>query len=203
MSQRAGLDRDQIIQTAAKMADEWGLEQVTIANLAKKLGVRSPSLYNHVNGLQEIRLLLAVHALQLLQQQMTCALADRSSGSASSSPEETIHALGKAYLDFARTHPGLYEAGLLRAMDKEHQEIQRQSEKLVGLFVNTLAQYELQGDEAIHAVRGLRCLFHGFATLEQQGGFGIPVDPDASFVSMIDTFLSGLQLKSERTQNSL
>ena len=35
--------------------------------------------------------------------------------------------------------------------------------------------------EAIHAARGLRSVAHGFATLEEAGGFGISLDPDESF----------------------
>lgn len=192
MSPRVGLDRDQIIQTAARLADEGGLQQVTIANLAQELGVRPPSLYNHVKSLHEIHNFLAMHALNLLLQQLLCV--DREHESASSpDARHRIHALGQAYLDFARNHPGLYEVGLLRARGDDHPDIKRLSDELVGLFISALSHYHLQDDEGIHAVRGLRCLLHGFATLEQQGGFGLPVDVNASFTFMIDKYLTGLQ----------
>ena len=54
MSPRAGLDTRMIVIRAAEIADEQGIEEVTLAALAAKLGVRSPSLYNHVNGLRGI-----------------------------------------------------------------------------------------------------------------------------------------------------
>ncbi|MGV2686047.1 TetR family transcriptional regulator, partial [Clostridium perfringens] len=50
MSPRPGIDRLQLLQTAAELADQDGLHTVTLAALAGKLGVRSPSLYNHVDG---------------------------------------------------------------------------------------------------------------------------------------------------------
>ena len=33
------------------MTDTQGLDEVTLAPLAKKLNIRPPSLYNHINGL--------------------------------------------------------------------------------------------------------------------------------------------------------
>lgn len=56
MSPRAGLDTQTLVLAAAELADEYGMEGVTLALLAAKLGVRSPSLYNHVNGLKELRI---------------------------------------------------------------------------------------------------------------------------------------------------
>jgi hypothetical protein len=51
----------------------------------------------------------------------------------------------------------------------------------------------LNGDDAIHAVRALRSLVHGFATLEVSGGFGIPLDLDESFHRLVDLFIAGIQ----------
>lgn len=63
MSPRAGLDRRTLVIAAAEIADHEGIEAVTLAALANKLGVRSPSLYNHINGLQELRTQLAIYGL--------------------------------------------------------------------------------------------------------------------------------------------
>ena len=61
----------------------------------------------------------------------------------------------------------------------------------VGLAV--MASLGLQGDDAIHAVRGLRSVVHGFATLEVAGGFGMPLDCDESFRRLIAALIRGLQ----------
>ena len=47
-------------------------------------------------------------------------------------------------------------------------------------------------EEAIHAIRGLRSMVHGFLSLEMAGGFGLPVDLDASFHWLINLFIAGL-----------
>src|SRR5260221_8231667 len=56
MSHRAGLDRSTVVEAAAKLVDEEGIEQLTLGRLAERLGVRTPSLYNrseeHTSELQ-------------------------------------------------------------------------------------------------------------------------------------------------------
>jgi hypothetical protein len=50
----------------------------------------------------------------------------------------------------------------------------------------------LEQEEAVHVIRGLRSMAHGFATIERSGGFGIPIDLDESYRRLIDAYLSGL-----------
>jgi hypothetical protein len=51
-----------------------------------------------------------------------------------------------------------------------------------------LESFALQGEDALHATRGLRSLVHGFATLEAAGGFGLPLDCDESFRRLVEMF---------------
>ena len=46
----AGLDPERVVDAAAAIADAEGLDAVTLARVAGGLGVRAPSLYNHVDG---------------------------------------------------------------------------------------------------------------------------------------------------------
>jgi len=45
----------------------------------------------------------------------------------------------------------------------------------------------------VHAARGLRSVAHGFATLEVAGGFGIALEPEESFVRLLEAFAAGLR----------
>ncbi|HYF27166.1 MAG TPA: TetR/AcrR family transcriptional regulator C-terminal domain-containing protein [Baekduia sp.] len=47
-SRRTPLTRELVLRTAMALADEQGLEQLTMRSLAKELGVEAMSLYNHV-----------------------------------------------------------------------------------------------------------------------------------------------------------
>lgn len=55
------LSRERIARAALEVADDHG--RLTLARLAKHLGVTSPSLYNHVNGLDDVLELMreAIH----------------------------------------------------------------------------------------------------------------------------------------------
>ena len=50
MSPRAGLDKAVVVEAAAELINAEGIEELTLSRLAERLGVRTPSLYNHVMG---------------------------------------------------------------------------------------------------------------------------------------------------------
>jgi hypothetical protein len=58
-----------------------------------------------------------------------------------------------------------------------------------------LEPYRLGEDAAIHAVRGLRSIVHGFATLELAGGFGLALDRDESFLLLLRAYVAGLRAR--------
>ncbi|MNF14808.1 hypothetical protein D3C80_2171600 [compost metagenome] len=55
-----------------------------------------------------------------------------------------------------------------------------------------LGLYQLDQESSIHVVRGLRSLLHGFASIEQKGGFGLPQSVDESLHRVINIYLAGL-----------
>jgi hypothetical protein len=60
VASRAGLDRAACGRAAARLADEAGGQEVTLAELLAILGVRTPSLYNHIAGEEGLRRELAL-----------------------------------------------------------------------------------------------------------------------------------------------
>jgi AcrR family transcriptional regulator len=186
MSPRLGLDLPTIIQKAAELADENGLESVTLASLAQKLGIRSPSLYNHVDGLSGLKEKLALYGLKNLHNKLLRAAAGRSG-------DDAVFAIGRAYITFAREHPGLYEA-TLPAQHSEDAELLKVSEELIQLIIQVMHHaYDMKQEDTIHLVRGFRSLMHGFASLERSGGFGLPVNLDESIQVVLQAYLSGIR----------
>ncbi|MDB4868316.1 MAG: TetR/AcrR family transcriptional regulator [Cohnella sp.] len=186
---RAGLDPNTVLQAAAELVDTRGLEELSLASLAQKLGIRSPSLYNHVNGLPGLRRKLALYGFVQMRDAFTRA-------SIGKSKDDAVRSLAEAYLDFARRHPGVYEA-TQRFADLSDPTVQKAAGEVVEVVVQVLAGYGLQDDLAIHTVRGFRSLIHGFASIEQQGGFGIPLDLNESFRVLVDTFLAGIHARMD------
>lgn len=184
MTQRAKIDLAVILLKATQLIDEHGLEQLSLGVLAKELQIRPPSLYNHVNGLNELKQKLAIHGTRKLYETMLQAAAGRSG-------DDAINALSDAYIQFVRNHPGLYEA-TSRFPDSEDKELQEAQESIVRLAIQVLQVYNLEEEQAIHMVRGFRSILHGFASIEQMGGFGLPYDTDRSLSILINTFIKGL-----------
>ncbi|MED3553180.1 TetR-like C-terminal domain-containing protein [Cytobacillus praedii] len=185
MTPRIGLDLKTIVKAAAEIADIDGLEAVTLATLSRKLNIRPPSLYNHIEGLPGLRKELAVYGIAELNQYLSQAAAGKSGDNA-------VRAMGEAYLTFARRNPGLYEATFY-TIDMEDKDIKLASEKVVNLVIQVLQHYGLQGENAVHATRGFRSILHGFASIEQKGGFAMELDVNKSFHFLIDTFLLGIK----------
>ena len=188
MSHRAGLDRASVVEAAVKLIDEEGIDQLSLGRLAERLGVRTPSLYNHVAGLSGLKHDLALYCLHDLLNRILRATVGKSRA-------EAIFALANAYRAYAREAPGRY-ALTLQAPDPADQEVQAVAQQVVDVIIAVLAPYGLSEEDAIHAIRGLRSLVHGFIALEVAGGFGMPVDQDASFHWLINLYIAGLEQKA-------
>ena len=49
------IDKELVIKEAAYIANKMGIENLSLKTLAAQLGVKSPSLYNHVDGLDDLK----------------------------------------------------------------------------------------------------------------------------------------------------
>jgi hypothetical protein len=108
---------------------------------------------------------------------------------------DAILALAHAYRAFANDQPGLYPL-LLTAPDPDEEQRTAVAREILQMFLLLLASCGLQGDAALHAIRGLRALVHGFISLEAAQGFKMPLDPTESFNLAIKTYLNGLGIIS-------
>jgi len=167
---RAGLTVDRVVAVGAELADEVGFEAVTVSTLARRLGIKTPSLYSHIDGSDDLRLRIAALALEESADRVAEAIAGRAGADA-------LSAYAGAYRDFARHHPGRYaatrqpvpvdaaEAGVAAqaalAQGRRHADLARA----------VLRGYDLHGPEETHAVRLIGSLVHGYVTLELAGGF--------------------------------
>ncbi len=172
-----------MVRAAATLADLRGHE-VTLAELAAHLGVRTPSLYNHVAGQEGVRRELALLAVRELAMRLGRAAIGKAA-------DDAILALAHAYRAFAKEHPSLYQAAL-RAPDPGDTAHVALSEEILGILSAVLAAYGLRGEDTLHAIRGLRSLLHGFVALELAGGFGLPLDLDESYVRLVRVYIAGL-----------
>lgn len=188
MSPRSNLTKTTVVQAAADMINAEGLEALSLGRLAKELGIRTPSLYNHVDGLPGLmRELSLLNARNLAERLNDVAIGK--SGS------ELVRAVMQAIRAYIKEYPGLY-LSTVRASGTQASadpELEQEETRSVRVGMAAMASFGLEGEDAVHAVRGLRSVVHGFATLEISGGFGIPLDLDESFSRLVDLFIAGLE----------
>ena len=181
MPRRRGLDRRVVLDEAAALADESGLESVTFANLAERLKIRAPSLYNHIAGTDELRAQLALLGVRALQADLARAAIGRNG-------VDGIVAVADAYRRFAKSRPGLYRA-TLSAPEPTNVELIAVSSEFLAVMEAVMLPLRLRGNDVIHAMRALRSLVHGFVSLEAVHGFGLPQEIDESFRFMLHGFV--------------
>ena len=178
------LNRAAVVQAAATLIDTMGLEQVTLADLAERLEIRIPSLYNHIQGMEGLRRELALLGLHELAARMGQVVMGKAG-------DEAIFALAHAYRAFAKEHPGLY-AATQHAPASDDIELQKAAQAAIDVLLKVLSAYNLQAEDALHAIRLLRSTIHGFTALEIAGGFELPLELDETFRRLIDMFLGSV-----------
>jgi len=183
MGRRPGLNEAVVVDAASDLVNESGPEALSIVALAQRLQVKSPSLYNHIDGLDGLQQKLALRGLQ----QLTSVLQSSVMGRAGF---DALLALGQAYRQFAKEQPGLY-AFTLRSTEQDTPEMQAAGRASVEVALAVFRGYGLEGDAALHATRCLRSALHGFVSLEAAGGFGLPLDLDVSFEHLLKTLDCG------------
>jgi AcrR family transcriptional regulator len=182
---RGRVDKQCIVAVAAEIADLNGLDNVTLTAVADHLGVRKPSLYNHINGLPELKGQLAVWGTDQLRVKISNAAIGKAR-------HDAIEAIAEAYRIFAKERPGLYRA-IVSSPDRDNPELKVAIKKLMAVISTVLEPYQLSDSDKTHAIRGLRSLMHGFAALEEAGWFAAPIDREVSYQRLISIFIRGIE----------
>jgi AcrR family transcriptional regulator len=185
---RTRLDKNTVVQTAVEILNAEGVNALSLSRLAEEFDIKTPSLYNHVNGLDGLQRELEVMNARLL--------ADRFSEAAiGKSGSELFMDVSQAFRDYVKENPGLYMSTLRSSATLQVQDpyLQHEEERMMKVGLAVMASLGLQGEDAIHGLRALRSMVHGFATLEIAGGFGLPQDCDESFRRLVSALVAGLQ----------
>ncbi|WMJ68959.1 TetR-like C-terminal domain-containing protein [Stenotrophomonas sp. 24(2023)] len=159
---RAGLTPDTLALAAAETADALGFEALTAAAVARRLGVRLPSLYSHVANLDELKGRVALLALQELADRVDEALAGRAG-------RDALHALADVHRAYARAYPGRFAAA--RHPLSSQLAAASAGPRLSRAMFALLRGYAIGEAEQVHAVRLLGSFLLGFALLEGADAF--------------------------------
>ncbi|WP_458690854.1 TetR/AcrR family transcriptional regulator [Nocardia tengchongensis] len=182
---RVGLNRTDVIAAGAALADEVGFGELALGTLAQRLGVRTPSLYKHIESLADLQHGIAALAMA----ELDVRVRDAMHGLAGS---DALTAFAKAFRSYVVEHPGRYAATVGARFTGPDDPLRQSGSRVLESMEAVLRGYGIGEKEMVHALRTLRSTFHGFASLQASDGFQWSDDSEESFVWMIRFLDRGL-----------
>lgn len=179
------LSRDGIINAALTFLDREGWDALTINALAAQLGTKGPSLYNHVDSLDDLRRNVRKRVIGDIIAMLGTAAQGRTR-------DDAVLVMAGAYRSYAHHHPGRYSAFTrmpLGGDDPEYTAVARAAAEPV---IAVLASYGLDGEDAFYAALEFWAALHGFVMLEMTGVMA-DIDVDAVFADMVLRLAAGLE----------
>jgi AcrR family transcriptional regulator len=193
VARKRGVTVEDVAAAAVAVADASGLEGLTLAAVSARVGVRSPSLYAHVDGLDGVKRLVALRAAA----EMEAVLRGASRGVEGLA---ALRAIAHAYRRFANDRPGLYAATQRAVRPGEDDELYAALAAVIVPVVGALRAAGVAAEDVIHMTRAIRSALHGFVELEGSSGFGMPESVDESFGLLVELLLSGVRGLADSVQ---
>ena len=160
---RKGLDSEIIIAAAARLVEEKGYDHFSLNELATQLGVKTASLYNHIEGIREVNSRISLLAVSQLNHILEAAIAQKEK-------DDALMCLAVAYRDYAQKNPELYKA-VIKLRSSDDADLKESGFKVVEPIIRVFRKYALDESEMIHLSRGFRSAMHGFVEMEEAGFF--------------------------------
>ena len=186
---RAGLDRDVIVVRAAQIANEIGLENVTLKMIAKEFGVQTPSLYNHIKSLEDLRKQLMLYGWKQLEEKIIRAVCGVSG-------YDALREICYTFYDYAAANPGIFNAMLWYNKFEDEETKEATGDLFIAIF-KVMESMNISHEKANHLIRTFRSFLEGFSLLVNNGAFGNPISIKESFDLSVDVLLAGVETLKE------
>lgn len=192
---RAGLDAAVVTEAGARLADELGLAQLSMGALAERLGVKPPSLYKHVTGQSDLIERIALLGVQELGD----AICDATRGVVG---RDALVAGAGAMRAYVVEHPGRYAAVNGARPRGPEDPFVAASRRTLDCLAGLMDGYPLPPSRRVHALRAVRSVVHGFASLEAAGAFQLQTGVDESFAWIVDLLDAGLRATVSQAEDA-
>lgn len=192
MSKRC-LSKDLIISKAFDMIDEIGVDNFSIRQLAKELGVQVSSLYNHIDNERDLLLEVSKSAAELYVEIITKTI----DGVAK---EDAPYVSGDAFREFATKHKYLYELLIDSRWigDKDFEKVNK-------IFTQPIDILTMEGITDIEDIEityiAMRVVTHGFSSLDANGVFdNLNVDKTKAYHFLIKNVVDMMEKFSKKNK---
>jgi AcrR family transcriptional regulator len=181
----ARLSRESIVNAALTFLDREGWDALTINALATQLGTKGPSLYNHVQSLDDLRRTVRMRVVGDIIAMLNNVGQGRTR-------DDAVMVMASAYRSYAHHHPGRYSAFTRMPLGGDDPEFTDATRAAAAPVISVLASYGMDGEQAFHAALEFWSAMHGFVLLEMTGVM-TGIDTDAVFTDMVMRLAAGMQ----------
>lgn len=190
-----GLSKEIIIAEAVSYIANTGQPTISMHELARRLGIKTPSLYNHIKNTRELRHEVFRYAIDQFVANQKAAIQGKQK-------DEAVKAFAEAYHSFATENKGLYRL-IMAIPSEEDDQAKEMAIPLLSTVVEMLSDYGLAEESIAHWQRVFRAILHGFISEEDLGYFYYYTSTDLkkSREIAVQCFLDGLhaELRNEET----
>lgn len=181
MARRKGqsLGRKDVVAAGLASIEEEGPEALNVNRVAQRLGIRTPSLYNHVAGADDLRRAVALEVLERAAREVVLDPKDEAE------PMAFIRALAEGLRRFARANANLYLFLMATPLSWDSDPFTPHWSRTQERFAATVAGFKLPPEETMHAARFVTAAIQGFIRLELRGSFTSHGHTDESFEWML------------------
>src|ERR1700758_4394131 len=188
-SRPAKLSREGLVEGALKFLGREGWESQTIRALATPLGTKGPSLYNHVDSLEDLRRAVRMRVIDDIITMLNRVGEGRAR-------DDAVLVMAGAYRSYAHHHPGRYSAFTRMPLGGEDPEYAAATRGAAAPVMGVLASYGLDGEQAFYAALEFWSAMHGFVLLEMTGVMDDIVDTDTVFSDMVLRLAAGMERRN-------
>jgi len=190
---RAGLDKNLVIERAASLANETGLENITLKLIADEFNVQTPSLYNHIKSLEDLKKGLMLYGWKQLEEKLLLAVVGVSG-------YDAIRAMCYAFYEYATENPGVFNA-MLWYNKFQDEETLNATKRLFTVLFKIMGTLSISDETINHLIRTFRGFLEGYALLVNNGAFGNPISIRESFDLSVEVLMAGVRcLEAEQEE---
>jgi AcrR family transcriptional regulator len=182
---RGPLDETVVFAMALRVLEDEGVDRLSLARVAGRLGVTQPALYRHVGSYGALLRGLALEGRRRLLAAITDA-------AVAQTKDEAVRSVATAWRTFVAEHPHLY-AVTDRSTLAGDDDNEAAAAAIVGVLTRVITSYGLSDSAAEQAAWALRSALHGFVTLEADGGYPSTLDIDATFDRFVALVIAGVR----------
>jgi AcrR family transcriptional regulator len=194
-SRPAKLSRAGIVEGALTFLDREGWDSLTINALATQLGTKGPSLYNHVDSLEDLRRAVRIRVIDDIIKMLNRVGEGRTR-------DDAVLMMAGAYRSYAHHHPGRYSAFTRMPLGGDDPEYAAATRGAAAPVIEVLSSYGLDGEEAFYAALEFWSALHGFVLLEMTGVMD-DIDTDVLFSDMVLRLAAGMSKRTAEHSTGL